>query len=93
MLPEPHQAPTRGAELPGIAPIAGLVRRELPSPEGRAANGTGPVSRAAMPEAPIHEHRPTLTGEDEVRSHLLGRATPTRQPTLPPPTGEPFGPE
>lgn len=94
MLPEPEHAPTGGPELPGVAPIAGAVGRELATPEGGVTRGAGAMPRAAMPEATIDEDGPTPEREDEVRAHLPGGGDPAaHQESVPPPTRQTFGAE
>ena len=85
MFPDTNHSPSAPAQRAGDEPIAGLVGRNLLSPERRIAPRLDEMSRTPMPEAPIDEHRQLPIREHEVR-------LPEHRP-MPPPARDPVCPK
>ncbi len=66
MAPDPKNLPALALELSDDSPVPRPVRLDLLSPPGGVRRGPGAVFGAPVPEAPIHEHRDTLSRKNDV---------------------------
>ena len=73
MLPDPYDTPSELAQSFVRVPIALLVDPYLFAPPFDIALGLGPVDRATVPEATVHEDREVRAGEDDVHRACRSR--------------------
>lgn len=69
MLPSGRHRPTRAPQLHSLAAVTSAIRQYLARPKPAVGPGSRVVSRAAMPEAAMNEHRDLEIGKDHVNPH------------------------
>src|ERR1700691_4442196 len=69
VLPEPDHGPARRAERGVGGPVALHIAAQLRFPVPGIGRWLAAVLRAAVPEAPVDEHRDPLGCEHDVRPH------------------------
>lgn len=69
VFPDAQHPPARLAQRARHQPVAGLVARQLRTPERPVARRPPAMPRARVPEAAVHEDRELEPGKHEVRTH------------------------
>jgi hypothetical protein len=67
VLPDSQNPPTAPTQFTIHKAIAGLIPRQLPTPESAIGHGPGRVLRASVPETAVHQHDKTMFSKHEIR--------------------------